>query len=71
MKAFFDDNGDLWLPVGGTRPDGVPSDMVRFLTSIEPERIGGGGNSGAADQPAVYLNLTRYALLLATGAGCG
>ena len=66
MTAFFDTDGDLWTPVSGDKPDNVPSDMVRLLTFVRTDVA----PSGAADQPAMYLNLTRYTRMIALSVGC-
>jgi hypothetical protein len=66
MAAFFDNEGTLWVEVGGKAPDGLPADMMRLLTfvrtDVEP--------SGAAAQPAMYLDLTRYTRMIALSCGC-
>jgi hypothetical protein len=66
MTAFFDESGDLWAPVAGERPDDVPSDMMRLLTFVRTDVA----PSGAAEQPAMYLNLTRYTRMIALACGC-
>jgi len=66
MTAFFDKDGELWAEVGGDRPDDVPSDMMQLLTFVRTDVA----PSGAARQPAMYLNLTRYTRMIALSCGC-
>jgi hypothetical protein len=66
MTAFFDTAGDLWVPVAGERPDNVPSDMMQLLTFVRTDVM----PSGAAEQPAIYLNLTRYTRMIVLSCGC-
>ena len=66
MTLFFDHDGDLWAPVAGERPGNVPADMLRLLTFVRTDVA----PSGAAGQPAIYLNLTRYTRMIALSCGC-